>query len=151
MKMLQRAFVVAGLCALAPGLAPAADRDLAAEVRAAERAFAKTMADRDLAAFTTHVASEGVFFGRKGALRGRDAVVESWKRWFEGKEAPFSWEPETVEVLDSGTLALTSGPVRDPAGTLMGTFTSIWRLEPDGQWRVIFDKGCDVCETEKKP
>jgi ketosteroid isomerase-like protein len=151
MKMLPRAFVIAGLCALAPGLAPAADRDLTADVRAAERAFAKTMADRDLASFTAHVASDGVFFGRKGALRGRDAVVASWKPLFEGKEAPFSWEPETVEVLDSGTLALTSGPVRNPAGTLIGTFTSIWRLEPDGRWRVIFDKGCDVCEPEKKP
>lgn len=26
-------------------------------------------------------------------------------------EAPFSWEPAQVEVLDSGTLALSSGPV----------------------------------------
>jgi ketosteroid isomerase-like protein len=32
--------------------------------------------------------------------------------------------------------------VRDPAGTLIGTFTSIWRRETDGSWRIIFDKGC---------
>ena len=78
-------------------------------------------------------------------------VVEAWKRFFEGKDAPFSWEPEAVEVLGSGSLALTSGPVRDPDGKLIGTFTTIWRREPDGRWRVVFDKGCPVCEPEKKP
>jgi ketosteroid isomerase-like protein len=133
------------------GQAFAADRDRAAEVRAAERAFAKTMADRDLKAFSSYVSKEGVFFGGKGPLRGREAVVDAWKRFFEGKEAPFSWDPETVEVLESGSLGLTSGPVHDPEGKLIGTFTTIWRLEPDGTWRVVFDKGCPVCEPEKKP
>jgi ketosteroid isomerase-like protein len=140
--------VVNLLCA---GPAFAADRDRAAEVRAAERAFAKTMADRDLKAFSGYVAKEGVFFGGKGPLRGREAVVDAWKRFFEGKDAPFSWEPETVEVLESGSLGLTSGPVHDPEGKLIGTFTTLWRLEPDGKWRVVFDKGCPVCEPEKKP
>lgn len=129
----------------------APERDLTADVRQAERAFAKTMADRDFTAFGTHVSAEAIFFGRKGAMRGRDAVLTAWKRFFEGKDAPFSWDPETVEVLDSGTHALTSGPVRDPSGELIGTFTSIWRLEPDGRWRVLFDKGCEVCAPEKKP
>jgi ketosteroid isomerase-like protein len=129
----------------------AAEKDLAADVRASERAFAKTMADRDHSSFGQYVSEEAVFFGRSGPLRGRAAVIQSWKRFFEGQEAPFSWEPETVEVLPSGTLALTSGPVRDPKGTLIGTFQSIWRFESDGKWRLVFDKGCPVCEPEKKP
>ncbi|TMQ62594.1 MAG: DUF4440 domain-containing protein [Candidatus Eisenbacteria bacterium] len=133
------------------GLAPGAERDLAAEVRAAERAFAKTMATRDLKSFSGYVSEEGVFFGGKGPLRGRGAVVEAWKRFFEAKDPPFSWEPEVVEVLGSGSLALTSGPVHDPEGKLIGTFTTIWRHEPDGRWRVVFDKGCPVCEPEKRP
>ena len=131
--------------------APTAGRDLVSEVRASERAFAKTMADRDLASFGGYVAEEGVFFGGKGPLRGRTAVVAAWTRFFQDKEAPFSWEPETVEVLPSGSLALTSGPVHDPKGALIGTFNSIWRLEPDGRWRVVFDRGCEVCAPEKKP
>ena len=32
-----------------------------------------------------------------------------------------------IEVLDSGKLALTSGPVVNPQGELTGRFTSIWR------------------------
>jgi ketosteroid isomerase-like protein len=117
---------------------------LAAEVRAAELAFAKTMADRDLAAFGEFVAEEGIFIGLT-ALRGREAVVAGWSPYFQGEAAPFSWEPEVVEVLDSGRLALSSGPVYNPKGERVGTFQSTWRLEPDGRWRVVFDKGCPPC------
>jgi ketosteroid isomerase-like protein len=125
--------------------------DLAARVRASEVAFAKTMADRDLEGFGAHVAGDALFFGSKGALRGKEAVVEGWMRFFEGPAAPVSWEPEQVEVLESGALALSSGPVRDPEGKRIGTFNSIWRLEADGRWRVVFDKGCPPCECPPNP
>jgi len=150
MKPIAIGFAAVLLSATTAGAADA-PRDLTAEVRAAETAFAKTMADRDHAAFGSYIAEEGVFFGRSGAIRGRTAVAADWKRFFEGKEAPFSWAPETVEILPSGNLGLTSGPVHDPKGALIGTFMTIWRLEPDGKWRVVFDKGCPVCEPEKKP
>jgi ketosteroid isomerase-like protein len=117
----------------------------AREVWQAELAFARTMADRDHAAFGTFVAEEGVFIGEKRTLRGRTQVAEGWKPFYEGPKAPFSWEPEQVVVLESGTLALSTGPVRGPDGERVGTFSSIWRLEPDGRWRVIFDKGCPPC------
>jgi ketosteroid isomerase-like protein len=54
-------------------------------------------------------------------------------------------------VLDSGGLALSTGPVFDPEGHQIGTFSSIWRREPDGSWRVVFDKGCPVCDCERSP
>jgi len=126
---------------------PSSEASLAAledEVRAAERAFAKTMADRDHAAFQSFVAEEAVFFGRE-ARRGRAAVAAAWKPYFDGPKAPFSWEPEHVAVLASGTLALSSGPVYDPDGKRAGTFNSTWRKEADGRWRVVFDKGCPPC------
>lgn len=52
-------------------------------------------------------------------------------------------------VLDSGTLALSTGPVRDPKGKLVATYTSIWRLEAPGTWRIVFDKGNDACDCAK--
>jgi ketosteroid isomerase-like protein len=66
-------------------------------------------------------------------------------RYFEGGAAPFSWAPETVEVLHSGDLAFSSGPVRNPAGERVGTFNSVWRRERDGRWQIVFDKGCPSC------
>lgn len=114
----------------------------------AERSFASTMARRDLNAFASHVSEEAIFMSASDAprvLRGRAAIVEGWKQFFDGPAAPFSWEPDIAEVLDSGTMALTSGPVHDPSGKLIGRFNSIWRLERDGQWRVLFDRGAPVC------
>jgi ketosteroid isomerase-like protein len=118
------------------------NQELAAQVRAAEMAFAGSMAKRDLQAFASHVADEAVFYGTKEVFSGKSAVVAGWTRYFEGPRAPFSWEPATVDVLESGTLAHSSGPVRDPDGKQIGTFNSIWRRDADGRWRVIFDKGC---------
>jgi ketosteroid isomerase-like protein len=117
---------------------------LAAKVRAREIAFAKTMADRDHAAFATFVAEEALFLGRT-VLRGRQAVAEGWKPYFEGPKAPFSWQPDRVEVVESGTLAFSTGPVFDPEGRRTGTFNSTWRLERDGEWRVVLDSGCPPC------
>lgn len=117
---------------------------LASRVRARETAFAKTMADRDHTAFATFVAEEALFVGRS-VLRGREAVVAGWKAYFEGDKAPFSWQPDRVEVVDSGTLAFSTGPVFDPGGKRVGTFNSTWRLEKDGEWRVVLDSGCPPC------
>ena len=117
------------------------------QVEDTERAFAATMADRDHNAFTSFLSEETVFFSGEAPLRGKQQVADAWKPYFEGPDAPFSWEPQQVEVLDSGTLALSSGPVRDPDGKLVATFTSIWRLDASGNWRIIFDKGNRACDV----
>lgn len=124
-------------CSLAMS-APLSPQD---QVFAAERAFARSMADRDRAAFAAHVADEAVFFTAAVPLRGKAEVVAGWSRFFETEAAPFSWEPDRVEVLPSGTLALSTGRVRDAAGGVIGRFNSVWRLEAPGVWRVVFDKG----------
>ena len=133
---------------LASSLASAAASEpveaLAAKVRARETAFAQTMAGRDLAAFASFVAEDAVFLGRT-ARHGRQAVVEGWKAYFEGPRAPFSWQPDRVEVISSGTLALSTGPVFDPDGKRTGTYNSTWRLEKDGEWRIVLDNGCPPC------
>lgn len=126
------------LQAEAPDLA-----SLAAQVRSAEESFARSMAKRSLTDFADQVADDTVFFTAEKVLRGRAAVLEVWAAWFAVEQAPFSWKPESVEVLASGDLALSSGPVFAADGTRIGSFNSIWRLESDGRWRVVFDKGCN--------
>jgi ketosteroid isomerase-like protein len=121
------------------------DDEAAAELRATEAAFAKTMAERDHAAFAGFLAAETVFFAGDSELRGKEAVAAAWKPFFDGPNAPFSWRPEVVAVLDSGQLGLTSGPVLDPQGTRIGTFNSVWRRTAEGQWEIIFDRGCPPC------
>lgn len=151
---MQKAILLIAVClSLLSGCTTVAQQsnlgELQKQVADTEQAFAQTMAKRDHAAFTSFLSSETVFFSGEKALRGKQQVADSWKRFYEKPEAPFSWKPETVEVLDSGTLALSSGPVYDPKGKLIARFTSIWRLEAPGKWRIIFDKGNDVCDPAK--
>lgn len=113
-----------------------------------EQSFAKSMADRDVEVFAFWLSEEAIFFTTPTPLRGKEAIVEFWSRYFTSVDAPFSWGPDMVEVLSSGTLALSSGSVRDPAGTVIGLFNSIWRLESPGQWKVVFDKGSPAPATK---
>jgi ketosteroid isomerase-like protein len=119
------------------------------QVMETERAFARTMAERNLAAFGTFVSEDAVFFSGPTPLHGKAAVVEWWARFYKAPAAPFSWEPEQVEVLASGDLALSTGPVHDASGKLIAHFTSIWCLEAPGRWRIVFDKGAEVCNCAK--
>ncbi|MBK7684694.1 MAG: nuclear transport factor 2 family protein [Rhodocyclaceae bacterium] len=115
------------------------------QVADAERGFAKTMADRDYNAFAKFIAEDAIFFAGKRSIHGADEVKKAWKPFYAEATAPFSWAPETVVVLASGNLALSTGPVKDTDGKVTATFTSIWRLDADGKWRVIFDKGTNAC------
>jgi ketosteroid isomerase-like protein len=142
------AALVAGAVFLGCGIGARADEPLsaarlealAAEVSAAELAFAKTLADRRLDRFEEFVAEDAVFRGN--ALRiGRAAVVTAWRPLFELPQPPFSWAPDVVTVAADGRSAISSGPVRDPQGHVASRFVSIWRKGADGRWRVAVDEG----------
>ncbi|MBV9191639.1 MAG: DUF4440 domain-containing protein [Betaproteobacteria bacterium] len=109
-----------------------------------ETAFAKTMADRDHRAFTSFLSDEAVFLMGGKPLRGKGAVADYWKRFYADAQAPFSWKPDRVQVLDSGGLGYSTGPVFDDDGRQFSRFYSTWRREPDGAWRIVFDDGCNL-------
>ncbi len=148
--MIIKTFVLATCCALLMGCTVPLQKpdltELQQQVVDTEQAFAKTMADRDFNAFMSFLSAEAIFFSGETPLRGKQQVADRWKAYYEHEAAPFSWEPEQVVILESGSLALSTGPVRDPEGKLIATFTSIWQRGPDGNWRIIFDKGNEVCD-----
>ncbi len=147
MKILTAA---AALSLAASAYATPGNAELKQQVTDAERAFAATMAKRDFAGFTSFLSDEAVFHSGPKPLRGKEAISQWWKKYYEKPEAPFSWEPDDVEVLDSGTLAHSTGPVYDPKGKLIARFNSVWRLEAPGKWRIVFDKGQDVCNCKRE-
>lgn len=144
-------FLMAMFLASAAFAAQPGNAELKKQVADTERAFAATMKARDHAAFTSFLADEAVFFSGPTPLHGKQAVADFWKKLYTKPEAPFSWEPDQVEVLASGKLAMSSGPVYGPDGKLTGRFNSVWRLEAPGQWKIVFDRGEDVCDCKKAP
>lgn len=142
--------LVAAACLAGSGHA-APDLDaLRQQVEQTERAFARSMAERKLEDFARHLSEQTVFYHGRQALRGKEAVLAVWKAYYEGAQAPFSWEPDQVDVLADGTLAHSSGPVRDPAGKRVSRFNSVWRQEAPGVWRIVFDKGQPITDAERQ-
>jgi ketosteroid isomerase-like protein len=114
------------------------------QVTATERAFARTMAVRDFASFVKFLSPDAVFFSGNEVKRGSAEVAMQWAPYFDSPTAPFSWAPDHVEVLASGDLALSTGPVYQQ-GKLVGRYNSIWRREGPNAWHIVFDKGEAVC------
>lgn len=127
-----------------PAVSSPHDRERAIEeVRAAELAFAKAFADRDATRFFAMLEADATFIGKRRTLHGRAEVQEGWRQLIEAPQPPFSWTPERVEISGDGRIGLSSGPVLAPDGHQVGTFSSIWRRQIDGTWKVIFDgPGC---------
>jgi len=131
---------------LSPEVATAAMAAAVQQVIGTEQAFAKTMANRDFKAFVTFLSPDAVFFSGASVKHGPAEVAAQWQPYFEGRSAPFSWAPDHVEVLASGKLALSTGPVYEQ-GKIVSRFNSVWRLEADNVWRIVFDKGEAVCNA----
>ena len=128
-------------------LAVPALADLEDEVRCREIGFSKSVENQDHGRFASFVDWDARFIGG-GVTRGREAIAEAWTVFFTGDLPSIKWRPKYIEVLENGKLALSRGPYRMLArgedGEVVeqwGTFNSVWRLNPDGEWRVVFDAG----------
>jgi len=122
------------------------------EVRQTELAFAASVMDNRADRFATFLDLDTVFVGGGGVTRGSAAVIEAWSGFFAEGRPYFEWHPEIVELSGDGTLGLSRGPWvlrgKNAQGVEVerqGTYNSIWRRQPDGGWKIIFDAGCDPC------
>jgi ketosteroid isomerase-like protein len=132
-----------------PAVSAAELEALKRQVADTERAFARSMAERNHAAFTALLSEQAIFWSH-GVLHGKAAVAAAWKPFFDGPKAPFSWEPDDVQVLADGTLAHSTGPVRNPEGQVVSRFASVWRQETPGVWRIVFDRGQPLSAADRK-
>lgn len=146
LRLFAVAALVAGLSTSAPATAFSIEE---CAVWARELSFADSVARHDAAAFAEHV-EPGAVFGAGGDARsrGRDAIVERWRRIIEGRQVTIEWYPTQTTVGGVDGIAWSEGPalvITDP-GTpqqtyRLGRFRSVWRRGEDGTWRVLFDDG----------
>lgn len=117
------------------------------QVRCREVAFSQSVESRDAERFASFIDADARFIGA-GVSRGVDEVVTAWSPFFEDAGPSIKWRPQYIEVLEDGNLALSRGPYRmltqgedGQVREHWGTFNSVWRRQPDGDWKVVFDAG----------
>ena len=123
------------------------------EVRCREIGFSKSVEAQDRELFSTFIDPDARFVNN-AVLKGNLAIADAWATFFAEDSPQIKWRPQFVELLESRDLALTRGPYRiidkNEEGERTegwGTFNSVWRLNADGEWLVVFDAGSFPDET----
>ena len=144
------AIVVASLVTAFVTGQEAMPRDLIA-MADTERAFARAATVKGWRdAFLEFFADDAVAIGSK-ATPAKEGLLKQPSTPFSDFE--LVWEPRLGDVAASGELGWLTGPsiatnhtVKD-AKPRYGCYLSLWRKQPDGQWRVLIDVGANAPEA----
>jgi ketosteroid isomerase-like protein len=110
-----------------------------------EANFASEVAKHGHEAFLTYFAEDGVEVVDGGGFDNKDAMRKRTP-WPEG--TTLTWTPVKAEMAASGDLGYTYGnyifTAKNKDGKVVenyGKYTSIWKKQKDGQWKVEVDMG----------
>jgi ketosteroid isomerase-like protein len=111
--------------------------------------FAKDVAARGGAAFAAWFADDAVSLSNgKAPIFGAIAITHS-ATW-SPKEYQLTWTPTDALMGPSGDMGYTwghfEGSSKDANGnpvTTSGRYITVWRKQPDGNWKVVLDAGAN--------
>lgn len=116
-----------------------------------EREFAKTATVKGWRdAFLDFFADDAIAVTPRGVAPAKDRLRTLPSTPFS--EFELVWAPRLGDVAASGDLGWLTGPSTAIDHTSKdktsgdGCYLSIWRRQPDGQWRVVIDVGADAPE-----
>ncbi|GAB3903963.1 hypothetical protein GCM10028803_33220 [Larkinella knui] len=108
-----------------------------------EKKFAQFARDSTTkAAFLAYLAPDGILFNKGKVTNGREFLEKSPEN--PGK---LTWQPVAADVSVSGDLGYTTGPWESRPKTLadkptgFGHYVTVWKKQPDNNWRVALDIG----------
>ena len=114
----------------------------------ADRAFDRDTAARGLDGWMSWFAEDARIETSKEVLVGKPALREVYLKMFAAREFRIHWWPVQAEISADGTLGFTFGRAvvswRDEKGEMQKTesrYTTLWRKQKDGTYKVIFDMG----------
>ena len=114
-------------------------------LRKLEADFAADVAAHGHDAFISHFADDGVEVVDGGGFNNKDAMRKQ-PAWDEGTS--LTWTPIKAEMARSGDMGYTYGNYvyasKNKEGKVTrstGKYTSIWKKQKDGQWKVVVDMG----------
>jgi ketosteroid isomerase-like protein len=119
----------------------------AAEVRAADSAWAQAFLRKDLNGYMSFVDSTASTQQPNGpTATGAAAIRELIQGFFSMPGLSGTWQPVTAVASRSGDLAYSAGTYElswnDPSGnrvTERGKYLEVWRRQADGSWKMIVE------------
>jgi len=124
----------------------ASPEKLKSELYAVEKEFcAMAQSDGVQKAFVYFAADSAVILRRSQLLKGKEAILKQYES-FPRKGSKLEWAPDFADVSASGDLGYTYGKYTltstDSVGHTTkneGVFHTVWKRQPDGQWRFVWD------------
>ncbi len=118
-------------------------------LREMEVKFAAVVAAKDSQAFLAFWAEDAAMFPPgEPVVTGKQNILAQWAPILNDPFVSLTWSPDEAEISGSGDLGYTYGKYlwtgKGSDGKVTrrnGKYVTIWRKEPDGQWRVVVDLG----------
>jgi len=137
-------FVLASWALGAPE--PADERE---QLLAADRAFDQATAEKGIDGWVSFFAANGsMLAGDEPAVTGPEAIRAFMGPTLAQPNSSLRWQPTRAEVVVPGLLGTTAGRFErrwtDADGKpqhRMGTYVTVWKKQPGGAWKVVFDTG----------
>ncbi len=133
-----------------PSVPAESDRDsLRTELAAAEAAFERAVSERKLDGWVEAFAPNGMMVQPGGPVVGHEAIRLVMRGAFADSTFRLAWTPDLIGVSDDGTLGYTTGRyerrrvVDGEERTQRGSYFTVWRRQPDGDWLVEADMGTE--------
>jgi len=116
------------------------------EILDTEKAFAQLVKEKGLkTGFLAYAAEEAVLSRGGKLIKGKKEIEEYFEQQTL-KDVRLEWVPDFVSVSASGDLGYTYGKFKlealDQAGQKIesdGIFHTVWKRQPDGEWRYVWD------------
>jgi|SRR5579863_6837220 len=122
--------------------------DTASTLRQLEADFMKAAAERGSAGYLSYYADDSVELPNGGdAIQGKVNIAKGMG-FLDDKNNHLTWIPVGADISASGDLGYTYGTFefssigKDGKSTVEhGKYTSIWKKQKDGSWKVVLDMG----------
>jgi len=126
----------------------ASPKDNAETLKQLEGEFMKAAAERGSAGYMSYYAEDAVEVpNHANVIRGKENIAKDMA-FLDDKTNHLTWTPLGADMSASGDLGYTYGTyefvARDKDGKAVvdhGKYTSIWKKQKDGSWKVVLDMG----------
>lgn len=121
-----------------------------------EGEFMKAAADRGSAGYMSYYADDAVEVPNGGGLIQGKIEIAKGMGFLDDKNNRLIWTPVGADISSSGDLGYTYGTYEfhstgkdGKAAVEYGKYTSIWKKQKDGRWKVALDMGNASPEPKK--